>query len=115
MYIVYKTIKKKRYAYLQRSYRVGKKVKTESKYLGPAGSGGVSFETKDERRRRREMNEEYAREMGRLEREGQELDDWQRKAFGQTGAERQERERQEHLDQLKEEFGLRLPSETEVK
>lgn len=34
-YIVIKTIKSRQYRYLQRSYRVGKQVRTESKCLGP--------------------------------------------------------------------------------
>jgi hypothetical protein len=37
--VVVKTVKGKRYRYLQRSYRVGGKVRTESKYLGPADGG----------------------------------------------------------------------------
>jgi hypothetical protein len=35
MYRVVKTIKGRKYVYLQRSYRVGGKVKTESRYVGP--------------------------------------------------------------------------------
>ncbi|MDP2367247.1 hypothetical protein [Rhodoferax sp.] len=36
-YIVVKTINGRAYRYLQTSYRVGKKVKTKSVYLGPVG------------------------------------------------------------------------------
>jgi hypothetical protein len=35
-YRVIKTVKGHRYEYLQRSWREGKKVRTESRYLGPA-------------------------------------------------------------------------------
>jgi len=37
-YFVVRTIKDRQYHYLQRSYRVGKKVKTVSEYLGPVGA-----------------------------------------------------------------------------
>ena len=40
-YLVYKRVNGRYYAYLQRSYRVGKKVTTESVYIGPA-SGPTS-------------------------------------------------------------------------
>src|SRR5689334_21893352 len=36
MYVSIKTIKGTKQAYLQHSYRVGKRVRTKSKYLGPA-------------------------------------------------------------------------------
>lgn len=42
-YTVTKTIKGRRYLYLQMTYRVGKQVKTKNKYLGPASSKGASF------------------------------------------------------------------------
>jgi hypothetical protein len=42
-YTVTKTIKGRRYLYLQMTYRVGGKVKTKNKYLGPAHSAGASF------------------------------------------------------------------------
>ena len=35
MYRVVKTIKGRKYVYLQRTYRVGGKMKTESRYVGP--------------------------------------------------------------------------------
>lgn len=73
MYRVIKTVNKRRYVYLQHSFRVGKKVKTESFYIG-----------RDDERRA----------MATLERENKELDAWQRKTFGETGAERQAREAQ---------------------
>lgn len=42
-YTVTKTIKGRKYLYLQMTYRVGGKVKTKNKYLGPAHSTGASF------------------------------------------------------------------------
>lgn len=69
-YVVHKKVKGRLYAYLQRSYRVGKRVKTESVYLGAA--------------------ERMA--MATLERENKALDEWQRKTFNMTGRERQEHE-----------------------
>jgi hypothetical protein len=45
-YLVIKTIAGRRYRYLQTSYRVGKKVKTKSVYLGPA-SGAASIRIHD--------------------------------------------------------------------
>jgi len=41
-YRVTKTIKGRRYHYLQRTFRVGNSVKTENKYIGPAGSSSRS-------------------------------------------------------------------------
>ena len=41
-YIVIKTVKGYRYAYWQRSYRVGGKVKTEAQYIGPVSDTGRS-------------------------------------------------------------------------
>lgn len=43
-YVVTKIIKGRRYRYRQRSYRVGKKVKTESVYLGPADTVAARME-----------------------------------------------------------------------
>lgn len=45
-YVVIKTIAGRQYRYLQTSYRVGKKVKTRSQYLGPA-SGAASIRIHD--------------------------------------------------------------------
>jgi hypothetical protein len=42
-YTVTKTIKGRKYLYLQMTYRDGGKVKTKNKYLGPASSKGASF------------------------------------------------------------------------
>lgn len=42
-YTVVKTIKGRRYLYLQMTYRAGGKVRTKNKYLGPASARGASF------------------------------------------------------------------------
>ena len=42
-YIVIKTIGGRQYRYQQTSYRVGKKVKTKSVYLGPVAGNGSAF------------------------------------------------------------------------
>lgn len=42
-YIVTKTIGGRQYRYQQTSYRVGKKVKTKSVYLGPVAGNGTPF------------------------------------------------------------------------
>jgi hypothetical protein len=41
-YQVIKTVKGHRYEYLQRSWREGKKVRTESRYIGPASDGNAT-------------------------------------------------------------------------
>lgn len=89
-YIVIKTIRGRRYRYLQRSWREGRKVRTESKYLGVADGSDALGST--------------------FWREVREADEEQRKRFGETGQERADRERQEHLDKLHEDYGLTMPS-----
>ena len=111
-YEVIKRIKNKQYRYLQRSFRVSGKVKTESKYLGPAGSsvGGGSVDAEDIRRRK-EQERELAFAMADLEREGKKIEAWQREHCGGTPEEREAKARQEHLDKLHEDFGLRLSTD----
>src|SRR5215213_9120866 len=46
-YRVVKTIKGHRYEYLQRTWREGKKVRTESRYIGPADEVGIRVTTTD--------------------------------------------------------------------
>src|SRR5215831_1140959 len=92
VYIVTKLIKGRRYRYLQRSWRQGKKVRTESKYLGL------------------DSDPEFLRGMAAAEREDRKFDEWQRKTFGESGKERAEREAREKIDGLHEAFGLKMPS-----
>jgi len=75
-YIVTKTIKGRCYRYLQTSYRVGRKVRTRSIYLGAASFGSTSIhvprfdENKELQRQKDEdaayqvMLERFTREVG---------------------------------------------------
>lgn len=110
-YVVIKTVRGRRYRYLQRSWREGKRVRTESKYLGPANHFVTGSRRKSTKRRRRSQIQGYeARNMATLSREAADFDEWQRNTYGETGQERAERERSEHLQQLHDEFGLVMPS-----
>jgi hypothetical protein len=112
MYVVIKTIKGRRYRYLQTSFREGKRVRTKSICLGPvdgaAASGPARSETGgisaflDAQRLSRED-----RMMASAERAAERIDKYQRETFGETAAERTERERQEHLSNLHAAYGLR--------
>jgi hypothetical protein len=75
-YIVTKTIKGRRYRYLQTSYRVGRKVRTRSIYLGAASSESTAIHVprfdeekelqrqKDEAAAYQAMLERFTREVG---------------------------------------------------
>jgi len=104
-YVVIKTINGRRYRYLQRSYRVGKKVKTESTYLGPEDGGPLKrvFEFIETQRLSSED-----RAIATAERKAAQIDEEQRAMFGETATERAGRERQEHLDRLHDLYGLKL-------
>jgi hypothetical protein len=90
-----KTIKGRRYLYRQTSVRKGKKVTTISEYLGAIGSvlrgGGETEEAK----KRREYQEYYNRSLRSAAREDARFEEWQRKTYGETGAERAKREAEE--------------------
>ena len=117
-YTVIKTIKGRRYVYEQRTWRDGKRVRTESRYLGPA----------DGRQRPKGLirkvanlvaaNTLNAEERGALaaERFGREMEAQQRATFGETASERSERVRQGALDDLHDRYGLKLglPNPTPV-
>ena len=110
-YVVVKTIKGRRYRYLQRSWREGKKVRTSATCLGRV-SGSVGCGALDENmKRRHEWLKEYARDMAAVEREEKKFAEWQRKTFGETGEERHERQQREKLDELHEKFGLKMPGD----
>lgn len=104
-YIVIKIINGRRYRYLQRSYRVGKKVRTESLYLGPA-DGGIVQSIIDFVGAQRTSAEDRA--LATAERQAARIDEEQRVMFGETAAERNDRERQEHLGKLHSLYGLTL-------
>jgi hypothetical protein len=112
MYVVIKTIKGRRYRYLQASFREGKRVRTRSICLGRVdgavargpsqGETGGSSSFLDAQRLSRED-----RMMASAERAAAKIDEYQREAFGETAAERTERVRQEHLSNLHSAYGLR--------
>ena len=97
MYVVIKKIKGRRYRYLQRSYRVGRKVKTESIFLG-AVEGFI--------RAQRLSPEDRA--VASAERASEKMTAYQRATFGETAEERATRVRQEQLDTLYAAYGMRL-------
>lgn len=113
MYVVIKTIKGRRYRYLQTSFREGKRVRTKSICLGPvdgavAGdpasqgdAGGISAFLDAQWLSRED------RMMASAERAAAKIDKYQRETFGETATERTERARQEHLDNLHAAYGLR--------
>lgn len=118
-YIVTKTIKGRRYLYEQRTWREGKRVRTESRYLGPADGGGRPVASEVQPRRRGLLNKVADliaantltdEERGALaaERFAERIDAHQRETFGETAAERADRERQEFLGDLHDRFGLIL-------
>ena len=116
-YIVIKVIKGRRYVYEQRTWREGKRVRTESRYLGPA-DGPLRSATG--RRRHKgiaaKLGELIAantlsdEERGALaaERFAERVDAYQRERFGETAAERGARERQAVLDGLHDRYGLTM-------
>jgi hypothetical protein len=104
-YIIIKTINGRRYRYLQRSYRVGRRVRTESRYLGPA-NGGIIQGIIDLVGAQRLSPEDRA--IASAERHTARVEEEQRALFGETAAERSGRERQEHLDKLQDLYGLTL-------
>ena len=109
-YTVIKTIKGRRYVYEQRTWREGKRVRTESRYLGPADGGqrpkGLIRKVAD----LVAANTLTAEERGAVaaERFGREMEAQQKATFGETAAERAERARQEALDDLHDRYGLRM-------
>ena len=94
-YLRIRTIKGRRYLYRQTSVRKGKKVTTISEYLGAVGcfmrGGGES----EEEKKRREYQDYYNRSLRSAAREDARFEEWQRKTYGETGAERAKREAEE--------------------
>lgn len=73
-YIVTKTINGRQYQYLQTSYRVGKKVRTRSKYLGPVAAAAScghfpKFDEQKELERQRAEEAAYNTMVERFHRE----------------------------------------------
>lgn len=111
MYVVIKTIKGRRYRYLQTCWREGKRVRTRSVCLGLLnGNQPVSAR----RPRTSTVAAFFAaqrlsaedRILATAERKAAEWDRYQRATFGETAAERAEREHIEHLAQLYSAYGL---------
>ncbi len=114
-YIVIKTVRGRRYVYEQQTWREGKKVRSESRYLGPADGGARS---PSQRNRRKGIGTRVAEliaanmlsdeERGTLaaERFAERVDAYQRERFGETATERQDREREAFLAGLHERYGL---------
>ena len=109
-YTVIKTIKGRRYVYEQRTWREGKRVRTESRYLGPADGGQRPKGLIHKVAALVAANTLTAEERGTLaaERFGREMEAQQRATFGETAAERSERVRPEALDDLHDRYGLRM-------
>ena len=103
-YRVIKTIKGRRYIYEQRTRREGKRVRTFSRYIGPA-DGSVQRVTSLLAAQRLSRED---RAMASAERIAERVAQFQREQFGQTAEERSAREQQEHLDQLYDRYGLTL-------
>jgi hypothetical protein len=76
-----RTIKGRRYRYLETRWREAGRVRSRSEYLG-----------------RVDVIRERA--LAVAEREAAKVDDYQRKEFGETGLERKEREEREHVEKV---------------
>jgi hypothetical protein len=112
-YVVVKTIKGRRYRYLQTSWREGCRVRTKSVCLGPLDGAGRTAARKRGPGRlagflkaQQLAPEDHA--LAVAQRLAAEVDRYQREKFGETAAERAQRERQEHLGRLHDLYGLRL-------
>lgn len=112
-YTVVKTIKGRRYRYLQTSWREGRRVRTKSVCLGPLDGTGRTPSRKRgtgtlaEFLKAQQLAPED-RAWAVAQRLAAEVDSYQREKFGETAAERAQRERQEHLGRLHDLYGLRL-------
>jgi hypothetical protein len=102
------------YLYEEFRWREGGKMKSRSRCLGPI-NGGVDSVRSKRRSSRDLLSFIHAQRLSpedrvRLaaEREAARVEKYQREVFGETGPERAQRERQEHLAKLYELYGLRL-------
>jgi hypothetical protein len=101
----------KRYLYNEERYRQGGKVKSRSRSLGPVDGnarkprrGGGSLLAFLHAQR---LSPED-RALAVAEKAAARTEQYQREVFGETGPERAERERQQHLDKLHALYGLTL-------
>ena len=99
-YIVIKTIKGRQYQYLQRTYRQGGKVRTETVYLGPVNGGG---------RRRGLLRRvgDFVR-ANLTPRHGLPDEETMLRQYNDR-VERERRERDKLLSELHDRYGLRVP------
>jgi len=117
-YSVIKTVKGRRYLYKQRTWREGKRVRSESVYVGcldgggrtPKGGGakGSAGVTK------RKIIAEFInaqrlcpedRAMRSMQRQAKEIERYQRETFGATAREREEQAREKALSELHAAYG----------
>ena len=108
-YIVIKTIRGRQYRYEQRSWREGKRVRTKSRYLGPVAGErptGLIEQISSFLAAQRLSPEDRA--MASAERHAERVAQEQKEMFGETAQERAEREQQDHLDRLHDQYGLTL-------
>jgi len=104
----------RQYLYEEDRWREGGKIKSRSRCLGPIDC--VADSVRSKRRSSRGLlsfiHSQRLSPEDRLrlaaEREAERVEKYQREVFGETGPERAERERQEHLAKLHELYGLRL-------
>jgi hypothetical protein len=100
-YVVVKTVKGRRYRYLQTSWREGKKVRTKAVCLGPADGPSI--------------DPHHERGLAAAERHADQVAKEQRAKWGETAAERSEREKAEGraaaLAELHEQFGMVVPED----
>jgi hypothetical protein len=90
-YLRVKTIKGRQYLYRQTSVRERKKVRTISEYLGCVSSVTQGRANTKEKKKRREYQEHYNREMRTVARDEARFAKWLRKTYGETGEERAKR------------------------
>jgi hypothetical protein len=106
-YIVIKTIKGRQYRYEQRSWREGKRVRTKSRYLGPVVEErprGLLAQLAAFLAAQQLSPEDRA--LASAQRAAEKFEQYQREVFGETARERADREYNEHLDRLFEQYGL---------
>ncbi len=122
MYVVVKKIKGRRYLYRQRTWREGKRVRTESVYIG-ALDGGRGSPGDGGRKRKRggilgfieaQRLDPQDRAIAAAEKAAEKIAAHQRATFGETAEERATREKNEVLDELHAAYGMKLGPTTPV-
>jgi hypothetical protein len=106
-----RTINGRQYLYEEYRWREGGKVRSRSRCLGATGSAGRKVKRRSSGllaflQAQRLSPEERA--IVAAEKEAARIEQYQRELYGETAQEREERERQEHLDKLHAAYGLTL-------